>query len=121
MRLLLDEHMPPAVATGLQRDGIDAVALPRWLGGTFRSAADARLLEVASAENRTLVTDDRKTVPRLLTAWAETGQHHAGVVLIDERTVRQNDIGGLLRSLRALIARAGDWDWQDRVMYLPVP
>ncbi|MBI2865513.1 MAG: DUF5615 family PIN-like protein [Chloroflexi bacterium] len=35
MRLLLDEHLPPPLATQLSRHGIDAVALRDWEDGRW--------------------------------------------------------------------------------------
>ena len=118
MRILLDGHMPPIVAQQLQRDGTDAVCLRDWLGGSYRTAPDELILTAASSDDRVLVTYDCRTIPHLLKEWAETGQHHAGVVLVDERTVRPNDIGGLVRTLRALVERRGDEIWHDRILDL---
>lgn len=121
MRLLLDEHFPSAVVASLRREGVDVTAVQEWLEGALRSSTDDRLLAAAQAESRVLVSYDRKTLPTLLKDWARMGRHHAGVILIADKTVRQNDVGGLVRALRSLIARAGDWDWQDRVMFLQPP
>lgn len=118
MRLLLDAHLSPAVAEALRRGGFDAVAIRDWLDGNYRSAADDQLLEMALSDERVLVTYDLQTIPPLLKEWAETGQRHGGVVLIDERTVRPNDFGGLVRALQALMASCGAQDWQDRVAFL---
>lgn len=118
MRLLLDYHLSPAIAQVLRRDGVDAVAVRDWLGGNYRSAPDDQLLAAAWSDERVLVTYDCRTIPPLLKEWAETGRQHAGVVLIDEKTVRPDDIGGLLRALRALIARSGGESWRDRTVFL---
>jgi predicted nuclease of predicted toxin-antitoxin system len=118
MRLLLDAHLSPAIARQLQREGVDAVALRDWLGGSHRQALDDQILAVAASDQRVLVTYDRRTIPPLLKEWAETSQQHAGVVLVDEQTLQPADIGGLLRALRALVAEHGDDDWQDRVIFL---
>ncbi len=50
--------------------------------------------------------------------WAETGRHHAGVVLVDEKTIRPSSIGVLIRALRSLVAELGEEPWQDRVVFL---
>ena len=118
MRLLLDAHISPAVARALQGHGIDVVVLRDWLGGGFRSASDDQLLITAASDRCVLVSYDCQTLPPLLRDWSETGRHHAGVILVDEKTVRPNDIGGLLRALRALFAQTGDEDWRDRVVFL---
>ena len=110
--------MSAAVARQLRVDGIDAVALGTWQGGAYRSAADDQLLTVALSDSRVLVTFDCRTIPPLLREWAETGLHHAGVILIDEKTLRQSDIGGQVRALRALVDQHGSEEWRDRVVFL---
>jgi hypothetical protein len=50
--------------------------------------------------------------------WAETGLHHSGTILVDDKTVRPNDIGGLVRALQVLVVQSGDENWTDRVVLL---
>jgi predicted nuclease of predicted toxin-antitoxin system len=121
VQLLLDDHTPSVVAEGLRRTGVDAVALAEWLGGLFREAEDELILSRAADDGRVLVTYDRRTVPSLLARWAAGGRSHAGVVLIDEKTIRQDDRRGLIRALRAFVAEHSDEDWRNRVRYLPRP
>ncbi len=118
MRLLLDAHIAPAVAGTLRSEGVDAVAVRDWLDGNYRSAPDDQLLSAAAADSRVLVTYDCRTIPVLLKEWAETGHHFTGVVLVDEKTVRQEDVGGLVRALRRLVALSTSDDWLDRVVFL---
>jgi len=118
MRLLLDEQLSPAIATGLRRRRVDVVALRAWSGPAGLGASDSDLLSAAFAGEWVVVSYDRRTLEPLLRAWAEDGQHHGGVVLVDERTLRPNDAGGLVRALRALDSGEGARDWQDRVVFL---
>jgi len=118
MRLVLDEHLPLAVALALRRRGADVVALRDWQDGVYLGAADDRLLEAAFTDGRVLVTFDCSTIPPLLKQWAEIGRDHAGVVLVDEITLRPSDVGGLVRSLAGLLDERGPENWQDRVAYL---
>jgi hypothetical protein len=118
MLLLLDEQISPAVATGLRRTGIDAIALRDWSGAAGLGASDSDLLETARAEQRVLVSYDRRTLEPLLKDWAETGLHHSGTILVDDKTVRPNDIGGLVRALQVLVVQSGDENWTDRVVLL---
>ncbi len=78
----------------------------------------ACLLAAAAAQATTLVTDDRRTIPLLLKTWAEAGQHHGGVIFIDEKTISSANIGGLVRALLQLHKETDRWDWTDRVVYL---
>jgi predicted nuclease of predicted toxin-antitoxin system len=118
VRLLLDAHVSPAVARQLERDGIDTVALRDWQGGNYRSAPDDQVLAAAASDERVPVTYDCQTIPPLLKEWAETGRHHAGVVLVDEKTIRPSSVGMLIRALRTLVAECGEEPWQDRVAFL---
>ena len=118
MRLLLNAHISPSIARQLQRAGVDAVAARDWHDGNYRTAPDGQILAAASAEERVLVTYDLRTIPLLLKEWAETGQRHRGVILIDEKTLRPSDVGGLLRALQTLANDRGEQDWGDRVVFL---
>jgi predicted secreted protein len=118
MRLILDIHVPSAVARGLQAVGIDVVTAATWNHGNIRTAADETILTVAAQENRILVSYDARTLRPLARAWAELGQRHAGIILIDDHTFRQNDIGGIVHALRRLVAERGNDDWHDRMEYL---
>jgi len=118
LKLLLDEHLGPAVAQGLDRRGIDAVALRGWHDGAYLSASDEALLAASAAEGRVLVTYDQRTIPLLLRVWGDSGRHHAGVVFVDHRSMAPNDIGGLSRALAELDQRLGALDWTDRTVFL---
>jgi hypothetical protein len=38
---------------------------------------------------------------------------------VNDRTIRQQDVGGLIRAIRTLVDARGDESWVDRVMYRP--
>lgn len=120
LRLLLDEHISPQVALGLRRRnrGMVVQCMATWNAGTFLGQDDAVCLRAAAAERLTMVTYDRRTIPRLLKAWAEEGRSHGGVIFIDEKTLSPADIGGLVRGLTGVAKDAGRWDWTDRVCCL---
>jgi predicted nuclease of predicted toxin-antitoxin system len=118
MRLLLDAHLSPAIAQRLNAEGTDIVTLRDWRGSNYLDAPDDQILVAALAEERVLVTFDSRTIQPLVNEWAQTGRHHAGVVLINRKTIRQDDIGGLIRALRMLVANTGEQDWRDRVVFL---
>ncbi len=120
LRLLLDEHISPDVAKGLRRTGrrITVHALAEWEDGNFLGQDDAACLREAAVQGLTLVTYDRRTIPPLLKAWAETGLEHGGVIFVDEKTISPADIGGLVRALSALAKASTHWDWAGRVCFL---
>ena len=120
LRLLLDEHISPAVARGLRRKhrALGVVCLIEWEDGEFLGRSDWECLQEAAAQGLTLVTYDRRTIPPLLKAWAEEGRRHDGVILVDEKSIPPSDVGALVRALSRLWREAGKWDWSDRICFL---
>lgn len=120
MKLLFDSHISPTVAHGLTRRSSKLVAihLRDWQQRRFLNAPDPDLLTEAAAEGWTLVTYDLRTIVPLLRAWAEAGQQHAGVVLVDDRTIPAHEVGALVAALGQLWRDQGHEDWTDRVQFL---
>jgi hypothetical protein len=122
MRLLGETHMPGALVPAPHHHTIDTVALQNWQGGAYRDADDATILAAAYQDERVLLTFDLKTIPACLRAWAAAGNHHAGVILVSQKTFLPNDVGSLLRTLVHLAGVSPSQDWLDRVVYLgPAP
>ncbi len=120
LKLLLDEHISPAVAEGLRRRNrsLVVVCLADWKGGEFLGQQDFVCLQEAAMYGLTLVTFDRRTIPPLLKIWAEEGRRHGGVIFVDEKTISPADTGGLVRALSELARATTRWDWSDRVCFL---
>jgi hypothetical protein len=120
LRLLLDEHISPRVAAGIRlRDKKIIIRdMVEWENGIFRGQEDSACLREALVQKLTLVTYDRRTIPPLLKNWAEEGRPHAGVIFVDEKTISQADIGGLIQSLGKLVKETCDLDWTDRIYFL---
>lgn len=116
MKLLLDEHVSPAVADGLHHS--DAEVLRAWFGGRYPEASDEAVVSAAADDDRVLVTYDQRTIRPHLKLWAEVQRSHAGVVFIDHRTILPNDIGGLARALELLVQQQGQLRWTDRIVFL---
>ena len=120
LKLLLDEHISPEVANGVQRRNRSLVihSMVQWESGNFLGKDDSVCLLEAAEQRLTLVTYDRRTIPPLLKLWAEEERSHGGVIFIDEKTISPADIGGLVRALISLAGEAGTIDWTDQVYFL---
>ncbi len=120
LKLLLDEHISPRVADGIQRKSGEVVVIPisRWQNGNLLGQEDALVLREAAEHGLTLVTYDRRTIPPLLKQWAEEGQKHGGVVFVDDRTISPSNIGGLVSALTVFWREARLWDWAARIYFL---
>jgi hypothetical protein len=120
LRLLLDEHIAPAVADGLRRRHRSLVifCMADWERGAFMGQQDSACLEHAASQRLTLVTYDRRTIPPLLKVWAEEERKHGGVIFVDEKTISPADTGGLVRALSDLLRTTANWDWNSRVCFL---
>ena len=120
LKLLLDEHISPEVANGVQRRSRRLVvhSMVHWEGGNFLGNEDSACLLEAAKQRLTLVTYDRRTIPPLLKLWAEEERSHGGVIFVDEKTISPADIGGLVRALISLADEAGKIDWTNQVYFL---
>ena len=120
LRLLLDEHLSPAIVEHLRRRNpeIALLSLQEWENGAYLRAEDALLLAAAHRQRLTLVTYDQRTIVPLLKSWGEQDIEHGGVILVDARTLAASDIGGLVTALDSLWWSLGQLDWTNRVVYL---
>jgi len=77
MRLLADEHVPPAIVSALRGEGHDAVVVG---GDVDLGSEDTVLLEYARETNRLILSEDtdfRGADPEL------TVEHHPGILACD--------------------------------------
>ena len=120
LKLLLDEHISPAVAKGLhnRQKSISVYYLAQWENGYFLGLSDELILQAAALQKLTLVTYDRRTIPPLLKIWAETGREHGGVIFVDEKTIPPSDIGRLIQALHKLFQESTKWDWRNHICFL---
>ena len=123
LSLLLDEHISPVVAEQLRARNLSIIvqSIHHWRSGALCGTPDSRVLEAAAEERLTLVTFDLKTIPPILTEWTATGRSHGGVILVDQRTIRPEHFGQLVRALEQLWEREHPRDWTDRIVFLEAP
>jgi hypothetical protein len=123
LHLLLDENISYVIAEEVKRHHPEIVieSVHQWRDGKFLSQKDENLLLAAASEELTLVTYDQNTIPLIVSRLYEEGQHHAGVIFIDDHTVANDDFGLLIRSIVSFWKRFQSQDWQDRVQYLNRP
>lgn len=107
LRFRLDNHLSPTVARALRDRGHDVVALqeaPR----SVRELSDELLLDQAAHEERVFVTYNVRDFVHLHRSYLAAGRSHSGIAVISYRTIRQDDIGGQIRALEAILVRHRD-------------
>lgn len=119
-KLLLDEHISPAIAEQLRgaRPGAEIVSLHTWELGRLRQQSDARILLEARQNGLTLLTFDLATIPPLLAEMGEMGEDHTGVIFVSSKSFAQNDYGGLVNALVATWPQWEERDWKNRIEFL---
>jgi hypothetical protein len=123
LRLLLDEHLSPRIVKPFlaKCPGGNMASVLEWQDGRLSGAPDDLLLTEAHQHKLTLVTYDQATIVPLLKSWAEQGISHSGVIFIDDKTIRQDDFGGIIRALTQLREKGRNENWLNRVVYLTRP
>lgn len=78
---------------------------------------DPQVLELAAQEDRILVTRNSRDFAPLLREWAESGQHHAGCILI--WTLRHHEFGAIIGGITRLLDERNDpARWRDLAIAL---
>jgi len=90
------------------------------MGGKHRVSKDPVLLSVLREHGLIIVGFDRRTMAMHAGELTREGTGHAGVILF-RRSVAQMDYGKQSRLLVEFWGKAKDWDWADRIEYLPRP
>lgn len=110
-KLLLDAHVSgQSIAPALRDSGHDVLAVDseRLLDGM----EDEELLQLATSEERVLVTFNAKDFVPIVRSWAEAGKGHAGCIIFVG--VRQNEFGVVIAALQRCVRERHDPDsWRD--------
>jgi predicted nuclease of predicted toxin-antitoxin system len=116
VKLLLDEHHSPRVASQLGKDGYDVVAASER--DETRNIEDSDLLAYATTDGRAVVTENASDFVPLAVRWAAEGRTHAGIILTRPTTftrARSSYPGTLIVALREFLREppvTGDsWVW----------
>ena len=117
-RLLLDEMLGPKLADALRDRGLDVYGVVEK--PDLRGLPDELVLDLASREQRVLVTCNVPDFLQLDHQWRADARVHAGLVLVASSAFPQDRslVGALVRSLGQLVAD-GLLPGASRVVFLP--
>lgn len=121
LRLLLDEHISSKVAHGLKRQLplADVECILTWQDGVHLGSPDDVILINALRDWCVVVTYDLATMPSAIQSIASGHGQHPRVLFIDTKTLRPNDIGGLVRALQSVVMmHAGSEHLNNQVHFL---
>lgn len=106
-----DEHVPSAITAGLRLRGMDVVTVQDH---GLESSDDAVLLEIASAQERLMLTCD---VDFLIidSQWQSEGREHAGICFWKHRN---DDIGRAVRKISEYATNTSPADARNKLKYL---
>ncbi len=102
MKALLDEQLSPQIAVLLRQAGYDVVAAAdrhELIGST-----DSIILEVATSEERAVVTNNIKDFRPLVASRLAQGRTHAGLILVSSaRTRTRSTISALANAIEKVL------------------
>lgn len=86
MKALVDKELSPLIASGLRKSGYDVIAATER--GDLLGSSDRVVLEVASAEDRAVITNNVKDFRPLGAERLARGRTHAGLILVPSKRTR---------------------------------
>jgi len=120
--LLADENTSHRFVAACRqiKPGFPIIHLSDWKDGAYLSVKDPALLMGLRESEMILVGFDRASIPMHAGKLTREGLGHAGVILF-RRSVPAVAYGKQARLLVNFWCEAEDWDWADRIEYLPRP
>jgi len=105
LRLLLDEHLSPAIADQLRARGHDVVTV---VAAGLASMTDERVLAWAVREQRAVVTSNIRDFRPLHADSLKTRSPHYGIVLVStgKYSLRRDNAGPLVAALDKLLVQS---------------
>jgi hypothetical protein len=121
-RLLADENTSHRLMSACRqiKAGFPMLHISEWEDGAYLSAKDPALLMTLREAGLILVGFDRASLPMHAGQLTREGLGHAGVILF-RRSVSALACGKQARLLVELWREGENWDWADRIEYLPRP
>lgn len=122
VRLLADENTSHRLVSACRQieAGFPILHLSDWNEGAYLSVKDPALLMALREAGLILVGFDRASIPMHAGELTREGLGHAGVILF-RRVVSAVAYGKQARLLVNLWREGAEWDWADRIEYLPRP
>ncbi|MCZ7639327.1 MAG: hypothetical protein M5U12_26765 [Verrucomicrobia bacterium] len=119
-RLLADENTSHRLVSACRQIEPDfpLAHVTDWQAGAYLSVKDPALLMVLREANLILVGFDRASLPMHAAVLTREGLGHAGILLF-RRVVPSVAFGKQARLLVEFWQEAAEWDWADRLAYLP--
>ena len=120
IRLIADGHLSHKLIDACNRiePAFPIGHVSNWQSGRYRTAKDPALLTALHQHNLIIVTCDRRSMAMHASDLTRAGMGHSGVIIFRPGVV-QSDYGKQSRLLVELWREAADWDWSDRIQYLP--
>ena len=122
LRLLADENTSHRLVSACRQ--IEAtfplIHISDWENGAYLSVKYPALLMTLREHEMILVGFDRASIPLHADTLTREGVGHAGVILF-RRSVGTTAYGKQARLLVNLWNEGKNWDWADRIEYLPRP
>jgi predicted nuclease of predicted toxin-antitoxin system len=111
LRLLLEANLSPrGIAAPLRKAGHDVFSLAE--DAIYEGLPDPHVLELASSEQRVLITRNSRDFAPLAAQWAEAGSSHAGIILI--WTLDHSQFAEILAGIQGqLLQRPTQERWRD--------
>jgi len=119
-RLLADENVSHRLVEACRKleAGFPLLHISDWRNGAYLSVKDPALLTALHEVELVLVSFDRASLPMHAGRLTREGVGHSGVILF-RRSVSPIAYGKQATLLVEFWADACEWDWADRIEYLP--
>lgn len=117
IRYLLDENMPPFYREQLLRYQPDLTICSIGDADTLPKATlDPEILCWCEENGFLLVTNNRRSMPLHLADHLAVGRHVPGILVLRY----QADVGQLIEDLILIAQAADEYEYQDRISYVPL-